>query len=497
MTRQAQWQGCAESDMVSIPKSEGLTPTERLLNRLCERTFLRLWTYPRVFRDQGGGHEICDQLAVFGETLVIFSDKRCEFREDIPIATAWSRWRRDAIDKSVGQVLGAERWLRAHPNRVFLDAACSKRLPFDLAKIRRVHRVVTAAGAANACRRCWGGTGSLMQEFGTHFLPDLPFQIQHPRDREIVHVFDEVGLDLVLRHLDTSEDFIRYLASKERLLSTGINLRIAGEEELLSVYFAGHDARGEPEFPSMIQGSVSLAEGGWDVFRNSPRFAARAAAIRVGYWWDGLLEQFSASVLDGTMLDLGDGGTDRGFVGHERRLRALARPSRLARSQIARAFIETLRNTASDETATRLITTPLVRDTLYLLLIVPRDPDDELIDYRRYRAWHLQALCAHLLETRRNLVEVVGIATGPMSDPTAATDEIVAITREEWGCHLSAAAEWFRAEYPDFRTQLNAPRNSYGRAMKVGRNQPCPCGSGRKFKKCHGGADPARPLAPS
>jgi uncharacterized protein YecA (UPF0149 family) len=24
---------------------------------------------------------------------------------------------------------------------------------------------------------------------------------------------------------------------------------------------------------------------------------------------------------------------------------------------------------------------------------------------------------------------------------------------------------------------------------KVGRNEPCPCGSGRKFKQCHGSAD--------
>jgi uncharacterized protein len=25
-------------------------------------------------------------------------------------------------------------------------------------------------------------------------------------------------------------------------------------------------------------------------------------------------------------------------------------------------------------------------------------------------------------------------------------------------------------------------------APKVGRNDPCPCGSGKKFKKCHGAA---------
>lgn len=29
------------------------------------------------------------------------------------------------------------------------------------------------------------------------------------------------------------------------------------------------------------------------------------------------------------------------------------------------------------------------------------------------------------------------------------------------------------------------------RSTKVGRNDPCPCGSGRKFKQCCGGAEPA------
>ncbi|MGH9267848.1 MAG: SEC-C metal-binding domain-containing protein, partial [Acidimicrobiales bacterium] len=26
------------------------------------------------------------------------------------------------------------------------------------------------------------------------------------------------------------------------------------------------------------------------------------------------------------------------------------------------------------------------------------------------------------------------------------------------------------------------------RSDKVGRNEPCPCGSGRKYKRCHGAA---------
>ena len=29
------------------------------------------------------------------------------------------------------------------------------------------------------------------------------------------------------------------------------------------------------------------------------------------------------------------------------------------------------------------------------------------------------------------------------------------------------------------------PTDKQRRRMKVGRNDPCPCGSGKKFKKCH------------
>ncbi|MCH8110290.1 MAG: SEC-C domain-containing protein [Chloroflexi bacterium] len=30
-------------------------------------------------------------------------------------------------------------------------------------------------------------------------------------------------------------------------------------------------------------------------------------------------------------------------------------------------------------------------------------------------------------------------------------------------------------------------RSALSKAGKVGRNQRCPCGSGKKYKKCHGG----------
>src|SRR4029078_10350137 len=39
-----------------------------------------------------------------------------------------------------------------------------------------------------------------------------------------------------------------------------------------------------------------------------------------------------------------------------------------------------------------------------------------------------------------------------------------------------------------------APKKPVRREEKIGRNDPCPCGSGKKYKQCHGaGSPPASP----
>ncbi len=42
-----------------------------------------------------------------------------------------------------------------------------------------------------------------------------------------------------------------------------------------------------------------------------------------------------------------------------------------------------------------------------------------------------------------------------------------------------------RHEHHDHHHEARPARNAL---RDVGRNDPCPCGSGRKFKKCHGAA---------
>src|SRR6266849_2272489 len=127
-----------DSSFTSVLPGEGVTATERYLARLCKRTFLSLWSYPVVFRDQGrstgigDGKEVCDLLVVFENHIIIFSDKDCRFADTGNLEIDWSRWYKKAILKSAEQVWGAERWIRKFPNRLFLDRRCTAHFPISL-----------------------------------------------------------------------------------------------------------------------------------------------------------------------------------------------------------------------------------------------------------------------------------------------------------------------------------------------------------------------------
>src|SRR5688572_4608956 len=89
-------------DRIPVHKAQGVTPSERYLNSLCEKTFLSMWSYPGVFRDQkekgrGDGKELCDMLVVFDEHVLIFSDKHCAFPTSGDLTIDWQRWYKKAI----------------------------------------------------------------------------------------------------------------------------------------------------------------------------------------------------------------------------------------------------------------------------------------------------------------------------------------------------------------------------------------------------------------
>lgn len=241
--------------MAPFVRASGLTPSERYLKSLCDRSFLTLWSYSNVHLDKAGGQELCDLLVVFGDHIIIFSDKSCAFPNTGDVELDWSRWYRRSISKSVDQVFGAERWIREHPDRIFLDRKCTQKFPFPLPSGNRVkfHRIIVALGASDRCRAALGGSGSLMQSpmCGRESIGDkMPFTIGDVTSSNggYVHVLDDVTLDVAMGELDTVADFTAYLEAKENFVRSGLLASAPGEEELIAYYLRHANQNSEHDF---------------------------------------------------------------------------------------------------------------------------------------------------------------------------------------------------------------------------------------------------------
>ena len=220
MKRKTPWERAAES--------VGATDSERYLIQLARKAFLSLWSYPNLFTDEGrtkckgDGKELCDLLVVFGNNILVFSDKHCEFPSHSNIKVSWSRWYRRAIEKSARQLSGAEKFLKEHPTRIFLEKDCQARLPIDLpdSRVARYFLIAVTRGSYEVAKHFWGGgsSGSLMLnstiEGSTHY--ETPFCVGFPLPgRRFVHILDEMTVDILLEELDTIPDLIAYLECKE------------------------------------------------------------------------------------------------------------------------------------------------------------------------------------------------------------------------------------------------------------------------------------------
>ena len=311
-----------------VERSAGLTPSEQILARFARRSFLSLWSHANVHR--APAKELCDLLVIFDEHIVIFSDKTCQFPEK-PLGLAWSRWQRSTIDKSIEQLLGAERWIREHPNRLFLDVACTTPFPFAPPSNPRFHLVCIANGATERCRAELGGSGSLVQVCEAA-AANQPFMVNVLRNDRVIHLLDEFTARLVFGELDTAPDFLAYLSAKEDLFLAGRLCASTGEENTLAAYLCsqphlvppGHeDSDRTFVFGEMLWLGVSSEEE----YVRLQQLKVRSAAF------DEWLDQIANLALSGDMYS----GNEHGTEGHEMRLRVLAKTSRSERDALLMA----------------------------------------------------------------------------------------------------------------------------------------------------------------
>jgi hypothetical protein len=478
----------------------GVTQSERYLKRLCDRTFLALWSHANVFRDQGAhrensqGKELADLLVVFDEHILIFSDKSCAFPDTGTILVDWNRWFQKAIVKSVDQVSGAERWIKKWPRRLFLDPKCTSPFPFTLPPGDRAkfHRIVVAHNSSTRCRVELGrGSGSLIIDTRIEGVAHRhhPFRIGHlDRKRGFVHVLDDFTLQLLLRELDTVADLTRYLERKEQFLLSLPGVVAHGEEQLLAFYLptTGADGRHAFHLPREAKGQrvVVFPDQHWPHFEASAERHARISANRVSYAWDQLIDRFGAAATSAP------GSADKApaLTAYEPALRRLAAESRTRRRLFSAKLHELAARTPENEGKALPFQALTPRETAYVFARFPAREQMPLDDYRERCRELLGARCEILKLTNPSAQHVVGIGVPARAD--ADTGEmLVYLDATHWSLDREKRARrlqrehrvfWERAwstsrilEYPSLPPPTSAPRNS-----------PCPCGSGRKFKRC-------------
>ncbi|GAA4133903.1 hypothetical protein ACFFTN_06670 [Aminobacter aganoensis] len=421
----------------SIKRGEGFTATERTLAGFADRSFLRLWSYPNTFNDRtksstGGGQEFADLMVVFGPHILIFSDKDATWQADKPVGLAWSRWYRRAVNASIGQLVGAERWLDLHPDRIFIDKQCEQRLPISLPpKEERITHLIAVANGCNAASRKYFGhaRGTFMIEpslkGGSHVDLDRknfrPFTVGDTNpDGTFVHVFDQAGLELVMRELDTITDFTDYLQARARLLRSGRLAIAAGEDDLIATYMMNAFTDGKAAFvPKKLRIKARrsvfvIPEGQYETYASSTIYHQFNGAKESSRLWDRVIELISDDVLKGTSI---------GLLGYapstelsERGLRVMAAENRINRIHLAQILWSALER-AVDEGFARFIRRAIIgrsrgeRNVGYVFLSVAHEKNFGTLDeYRKYRGGMLETYCLAFFSEQPQLETVVGIA---------------------------------------------------------------------------------------
>lgn len=293
--------------VMPITKSIGVTDTERFLADLCEKTFLRLWSYPSPYRDDG--HEFCDLLAVFNNHVFLFFDREGKHfsKNEKEPQLNWERWKRKVVDRQIKSARGAERYLRSG-RIISLDARGDVPFPIDITRDRMiVHKIVVAHGAAEACKEFSPDnvTGSLAIFYGKG--PDhmpFPFSIALDRD-DPVHVLDTHNLPILFSEMDTFADLALYFEAKIEAIRKYELIVYCGEEDVIANYFRNYDKASNRHFIGVKNKDANvlwIAEGEWSILVDRPEYKAKKKADETSYFWDEIIQRTCQNALDGTLL---------------------------------------------------------------------------------------------------------------------------------------------------------------------------------------------------
>lgn len=416
-------------------KSEGLTPTEAVLSGLCEKSFLSLWTYPNLYRK--AGKELSDLIVVFGNDILIFSDKSISYPSTDDPALNWSRWFRAAIKESAEQIWKAEKSIRSNPVQVFLDGKATEPLPLQLPAPAdmRCHGICVVSGAAERCHELTGRPTLCLDldvvDAGT------PFSVgSMTNQRSWVHVFDEVTLHRLLAALSTTRDFVDYLEAKEGLLDGGLFKGADSELDILGYYlWYGRS------FPAQ-NGFFRLEPDLWHQVCADQQFQRGMQENQVSFLWDGLIEYLTKHYLDETL----EFGNELTMSEWEVLVRLMASETRFYRRVLSEEIIRRVDSVRAGEQFKIGTILPSENPEIqYVLLVGPGSTEEEHAAYREDRGRELQLRCVAAKAARPTSRYFVGIALDG-KQAGGGSEDFCLIDTEGWGDDDIAGAQRVQKE---------------------------------------------------
>jgi len=485
---------------VNITKSQGFSSSEKLLARLCDKTFLRLWSYPNVFKSDG--KELCDLLAVFENHVFLFfvrESKKFENPEK-DISLQWERWKKEVIQKQLVTLEGAEKYVRANQDKIYLDQKNTIPFPLPIPTDNIIiHKIIVALGAKEACKNSSPANlyGSLAICYNNDEIerPSVPFLL-HLDKANPVHVFDSHNLDIILKELDTVYDLMTYLTIKEQAIKKFHSFYYCGEEDLLAHYFLHYDeSNNSYSIGPNVLGShgVFIGEGQWYGFLNSKSYNRRKEANKVSELWDGMLQRTCDNALNGSLM-----GNANVFSGQSA-IHEMAKEPRFSRRALSEHMITSIKNFPENIPGflRHVAFMPSFykdKGYVFLQITVPKEYQDE--DYRSRRQAMLEIACGAAKNKFTHLNKIIGIAIDAPKFATKNAEDFILLDCEEWSKEQQEMFEednkgfkFFQSESmkTHIKTVNDFPEvNKLSRSPKVARNEKCPCGSGKKFKRCCG-----------
>jgi hypothetical protein len=344
--------------------------SEARLAELSRQTFLSMWSYQNPFYEQG--KELCDVLIVYGDDVIVMSDKVIPYKEHEQPGVAWRRWYERAVSDSVNQLRGAKKTITLRPNSIYLDAKASSPFPLELPKVARIHLIAIAHGCEGVCQQVFGRPSLVVDSRPSTQGKEFHVGVYFP---EFVHVLNRTALDALFECFDTTVDLIHYLREREQLFAGGAAW-VHGEEDLIALHMRIRQPGGAGGIATTVgkRGSDEPAAvpDEWERLSQSSRFLNRREELAASYLIDNVIEQLAWEFESETMLI----GQDLALAVHEKAFRTLASEPRMARLMIGHALADVL--TEDPRTYWSVaVESPEHSDVLYVWLIYPEVDDDE------------------------------------------------------------------------------------------------------------------------